>query len=186
MCECCIGCMWLRDGNRREFLNFMDPFGDLTLNIPFNEGVCANSCSKVSFPFYSDGNASSLESCSCFLKVALFHYQAGLGGIWVVSEVWSCCIPPGPEVREVSASCGIICVPDLHNLFILKVMDQWNDGYCIHCHGKGISLGSAFLRKQNLAIYEQLNIISVGVNKDWRWLGTGEECSVRKFVDLRS
>ena len=75
---------WLGDSNKGKAFNFENPSRDLAFDIALNEGVCANSCSKVPFPFRSDGHARPLEECRCFLEIAVLDYEPGLGGIRVV------------------------------------------------------------------------------------------------------
>ena len=82
-----ISCVWLGDSNRGKAFNFVNPSRDLAFDIALNEGVCANSCSKVPFLFRSDGHARPLEECRCFLEIAVLDYEPGLGGIRVVAII---------------------------------------------------------------------------------------------------
>ena len=149
--------------------NFVNPYRDLAFDIALNEGVCANSCSKVPFPFRSDGHARPLEECFCFLEVAVLDYEPGLGGIGVVAIIranFGDAIPPSLETSEISSGCGIISKPDLLVYSVFKAMDEWCDGNCIHRHGKWVSLGGAFLGEKDFSVNEQLNIFSIGVGED--------------------
>ncbi len=103
--------MWLGDSNRGKAFNFVNPSRDLAFDIALNEGVCANSCSKVPFPFRSDGHTRPLEECCCFLEVAVLDYEPGLGGSRVVAIIranFGDAIPPSLETSKVSSGCGII------------------------------------------------------------------------------
>ena len=51
------------------------------------------------------------------------------------------------------------------------MINEWENAYGIHCHGKRVSLCGAFLGKEGFPINEQLCIVSVGVCQDdrkWR------------------
>ena len=76
-----ISCMRLGDSNRGKAFNLVNPSRDLVLNIALNEGDCTNSCSKMPFLFCTDGHASPLKECHCFVEIAVLDYEPGLGGI---------------------------------------------------------------------------------------------------------
>ena len=57
-------------------------------------------------------------------------------------------VPPSLEISEISTSCGIISKPHLCNFSVFEAMNEWCDGYRVHCHGKWISLDGAFWERR--------------------------------------
>ena len=73
--------------------------------------------------------------------------------------------------------CGIIGIPRLFYAIAFKLVDEWGYGNCIHGHRKRVTLSGAFLRVECASIYEELGIISIGVDNFFlREMGIDAEC----------
>ena len=107
-----------------------------------DEVMSADGCSQMPLPLCSDGDTCPFKRSCCFCKRFFFNNEPCLGGVGMVSifraEVYDA-IPPCLESSKVSTCCSIVCKPDLLDFFILKVVDEWSDGDCIHRHGKWIT-----------------------------------------------